>query len=157
MKRYLLILVAVFIVTTGTIARGGAPRLGWAGSAAAARDRGQDRDDERRDRDDRNRHDHDRFDDRDRQAAREWYEHHRDRHEFRDRDRWSPEYEGRMREGYVLDSEMRRMCRPVPAELTYRLGPCPRGYRYVIVGGHVCLIDEGYRVHDVIHLEFNIR
>jgi hypothetical protein len=25
----------------------------------------------------------------------------------------------------------------------------------VVIGGHVCLIDRGYRVHDAIHLEFS--
>jgi hypothetical protein len=33
--------------------------------------------------------------------------------------------------------------------------PPPRGYRYVFIGGHACLIDSGYRVHDVIHFELN--
>jgi hypothetical protein len=28
-------------------------------------------------------------------------------------------------------------------------------YRYVFIGGHACLIDSRYRVHDVIHFELN--
>ena len=27
--------------------------------------------------------------------------------------------------------------------------------RYVFIGGHACLIDSRYRVHDVIHFELN--
>jgi hypothetical protein len=52
---------------------------------------------------------------------------------------------------------LRRMARPVPEDLLYQLPPPPRYCRYVVIGGHVCLVDEGYRVRDVIHLEFNLR
>jgi hypothetical protein len=33
---------------------------------------------------------------------------------------------------------------------------CPRHYRYVIVGGHICLIDDSFHVSDVIHFELNL-
>jgi Ni/Co efflux regulator RcnB len=136
-----------------------------------AQDRGQDQD--RRDqggydqgRQDQNHHDeyrsdqrqeHSRFDDHDRQVTRDWYNEHRDHRArgLRDRDRLSPEYESRLREGDVLDRDMRRRIYPVPPDYYRRLPPQPRGYRYVFIGGHACLIDSGYRVHDVIHFELN--
>lgn len=118
-----------------------------------ARERGQERDDRRDDR-----HDHYRFDDHDRREARDWYEHHRDRppEGFRESRRFAREYEGRLRDGYVLDPDMRRMCRPVPEDLAYRLPPPPRDCRYVVIGGHLCLIDRDYRIQDVIHFELNL-
>ncbi|MGB7624683.1 MAG: hypothetical protein WBN92_20245, partial [Terriglobia bacterium] len=69
--------------------------------------------------------------------------------------RWNNDYEGRLRPGYVLDNDMRRMSHPAPNEFTRGLGRPPRGYRYVIIGGHVVLVDSGYRVHDTIHLHVN--
>jgi len=121
--------------------------------------RGNQNDQGRRNRwqDDQNRgrENHNRFDDHDRQAAREWYEQHRDYRGVRENDRLTPEYENRLREGYVMDYQMRRMARPAPYELVQRFGPPPPGYRYVIVNGHVVLVDRGYRVHDVMHFELN--
>jgi hypothetical protein len=67
----------------------------------------------------------------------------------------TPEYESRLREGDVLDRDMRRMIHPIPPDYYRRLPPPPRGYRYFFIGRHACLIDSGYRVHDVIHLELN--
>jgi Ni/Co efflux regulator RcnB len=101
--------------------------------------------------------DHSRFDDHDRQISRDWYNQHHDHPPagLRDRDRLRPEYESRLREGYVLDRNMRRMVYTVPSDYYRRLPPPPRGYRYVFIGGHMVLIDSGYRVHDVIHFEAN--
>jgi Ni/Co efflux regulator RcnB len=103
------------------------------------------------------RQEHSRFDDHDRQVTRDWYNEHRDRRPrgLRDRDRLAPEYESRLREGDVLDRDMRRRIYPIPVDYYRRLPPPPYGYRYVFIGGHVCLIDSGYRVHDVIHFELN--
>ena len=137
------------------------------GGAMRAQDRGQDqdrRDQDRHDqgqgdqrRDDRRGQDHSRFDDHDRQVSRDWYNQHHDHPPagLRDRDRLVPEYESRLREGYVLDRDMRRMIYPVPADYYRRLPPPPRGYRYVFIRGHTVLIDGGYRIHDVIHFELN--
>ena len=151
--------------------------LALTGGAMQAQDRGQDQDhrDQGRNnqgnrdqgrydrdhhdqyRDDQRGQDHSRFDDRDRQASRDWYNEHHDRRPLglRDRDRLDPEYESRLREGYVLDRNMRRRVYPVPDDYYRRLPPPPRGYRYVFIGGHAVLIDNGYRVHDVIHFELN--
>lgn len=139
--------------------------LALTGGAIHAQDRGQDQD--RHDQDhydqdhrDQDHHDqdHSRFDDHDRQESRDWYNQHRNHLPpgLRDRDRLPPQYESRIREGYVLDRNMRRMVHPVPADYYRRLPPPPRGYRYVFLGGHTVLIDGGYRVHDVIHFELGL-
>ena len=141
--------------------------LALTGVAVQAQDRGQDqehRDQGRHDqdhhdqyRDDQRGQDHSRFDDHDRQASRDWYNEHHDRRPMglRDRDQLAPEYESRLREGYVLDRNMRRRIYSVPDGYYRRLPPPPRGYRYIFIGGHAVLIDNGYRVHDVIHFELN--
>jgi len=115
------------------------------GTFAQDRDRDKDRD-------------HPRFEDRDRQAARGWYNEHHDRlpEGLRDRDRLTPELESRLQVGVVLDQDLRHRIHPMPAELIERLPPCPPHYRYVIIGGHICLIDEGFHVSDVIHFELNL-
>ena len=61
-----------------------------------------------------------------------------------------------LRSAYVFYEEMRRMSRPAPYEMTRGLGRAPRGYRYVVVGGHVVMVDDGYRVHDSIRFEINV-
>jgi len=159
LKRHLPIWIAVIVGSTGLFGWRAKPLLALTGGAAMAREHGRDGDDD----DDRHHHKdkhhgHDRFDDDDRHEAHEWYEHHRERppEGFRDGDRFAPEYEGRLRYGYVLEPDLRRRCHPVPEDLEYRLPPPPRYCRYVVIGGHLCLIDNGYRVHDVIHFEFNL-
>lgn len=104
---------------------------------------------------DRDHHDHDRFDDHDRQGARDWYQHHHNAFNEREGRYWHREWEPDIREGFVFTPEMRRAFRPVPHDLLVRLGPAPPGYRYVVIGDHVCLIDRGYEIHDVLHFELN--
>lgn len=104
---------------------------------------------------DRDHHDHDRFDDHDRGQARDWYQHHHDAFRVKEGRYWHREWEPDIREGFVFTPEMRRGFRPVPHDLLVRLGPAPPGYRYVVIGDHVCLIDDGYRIHDVLHFELN--
>jgi Ni/Co efflux regulator RcnB len=141
--------------------------LALTGGAMQAQDRGQDQDHHDQARHDENQHnqyrsdqrgqDHSRFDDHDRQVSRDWYNEHHDHPPvgLRDRDRLTPQYESRLREGAVLDRDMRRRIHAVPDDYYRRLPPPPRGYRYVFIGGHTCLIDDSYRVHDVIHFELN--
>jgi Ni/Co efflux regulator RcnB len=96
------------------------------------------------------------FNDKQRQYAHTYYNQNRDQEVFRQDNRWNNDYENRLQPGYVLDNDMRRMSRPAPYEMTRGFGPAPRGYRYVVIGGHVVLIDDGYRVHDTIHFELNL-
>jgi hypothetical protein len=125
--------------------------LPFSGGSAFAQDHDRDRD---RDRD----HDHPRFEDHDRQVVRGWFTEHHDHlpRGLRNPDRLPPELEPRLQVGVVLDRDMRHRIHPVPEELLERLPPCPRHYRYVIIGGHICLIDDGYHVSDVIHFELNL-
>ncbi|HEV2348468.1 MAG TPA: hypothetical protein VG028_01345 [Terriglobia bacterium] len=164
-NRFGAILLGMSMGLSGAIARGASAAPSRMGGAAW---HGQDRGDARRgseyrrwrqDDEERGRGNPHRFRDRDRRAAHEWYGRHRQHppEGFRQRDWLAPEYESRLRVGYVLDPDMRRMCRPVPYDLLQELPPCPRRYRYVVIGGHICLLDRGYRVHDVIHLEVNFR
>ncbi len=135
--------------------------LALTGSFTVAQDRGQDK----QDRNDQGRDDrgenrgqakkhYRQFNDNQRQSARQYYNQHQDEPAFQ-RNRWNHDYESRLQPGYVLDPDMRRLSPPAPRELTRGLGPAPRGYRYIVVGGHVVLVDNGYRVHDAIHLELN--
>jgi hypothetical protein len=123
----------------------------FAGSGIFAQEREHDKD---RDRDSDRR----RFDDHDRQAAYGWYKEHREHlpEGLRERDRLTAEFESRLREGEVLDRDLRHRIHPVPHELLERLPPCPEHYRYAIIGGHICLIDGGWRLHDVIHFELSL-
>ena len=92
----------------------------------------QDHDD--RDHHDMDHHDHDRFDDHDRQGARDWY---RDHHDYVRHDEgryWHRKWEPNIHEGFVFTPEMRRAFRPVPHDLYVRLAPPPPGYRYVFIG-----------------------
>jgi hypothetical protein len=97
-----------------------------------------------------------RFNQRQQQYARTYYNQNQNHEAFRRDDRWNDDYERRIQPGYVLDDDMRRMSRPAPYEMTRGMGRPPRGYRYIVIGGHVILVDSGYRVHDAIHFEINI-
>jgi Ni/Co efflux regulator RcnB len=103
---------------------------------------------------DRSRPSHDRFDDHDQQVTRDWYNQHQSHPPagFRDRDRLSPEEEGRLREGQRLDNSFRNRTHPVPSDLGRRLPPPPPRHRYVSIGGHIVLMDNNNTVRSVIHL-----
>jgi hypothetical protein len=96
------------------------------------------------------------FNQRQQQYARTYYNQYHNQDVFRRDDRWNDDYDRRIQPGYVLDDDMRRMSRPAPYEMTRGMGRPPRGYRYIVIGGHVILIDGGYRVHDAIHFEINL-
>jgi hypothetical protein len=98
---------------------------------------------------------HDHFDDHDRQVARDWYHTHPDAFRHDEGVYWHSEWEPNIREGFVLTPDMRAGIRPVPHDLYVTLAPPPRHYRYVIIGDHVVLVDNGYRIHDVLHFELN--
>ena len=91
-----------------------------------------------------------------RQHANIYYNQNRNQEVFKPDSRWNNDYQNRLQPGYVLDNDMRGMSRPAPPEMTRGLGPAPRGYSYVVIGGHMVLIDGGYRVHDAIHLHINL-
>jgi len=94
------------------------------------------------------------FNDNQRQYARTYYNQHQQ--VFVQPNQWNDDYERRIQPGYVLDDDMRRMSRPAPYDMIRGMGRAPRGYHYVVIGGHVVLVDGRYRVHDAIHLELNL-
>jgi Ni/Co efflux regulator RcnB len=98
-----------------------------------------------------------RINDHDRQAANTWYEQHRNSppRGFRRTDRLPQQYEARLQPGYQFDPYMRRRAYAAPSDLTRGFAPAPRGYRYVVIGGHIVLVDTGYRVADVFRLNIS--
>jgi Ni/Co efflux regulator RcnB len=106
---------------------------------------------------DPDREEHKKFDDHDRNSMRDWYRDHRGHPPkgFRDRDRLSDEFERRLTIGFVLTPDYRRRVVSVPGDLYRRFPPPPRGYRYVVIGGHICLVDRDWRVADVVHFELD--
>jgi hypothetical protein len=93
------------------------------------------------------------FGDPDRQAMREWYRNHPNAPEFQDQRRWTDQLEQRLQVGIVLAPDLRAWARPAPPDLSGRLARLPRGYRYVIVGEHVVVVDDGWRIQDVNHFD----
>lgn len=91
----------------------------------------------------------------DRAYLDDWYRGHRGHLtvEFEGRDHWRPQYEQRIVTGYVVEPELRRWAHPAPVEFEAHLGQLPRGYRYVVIGDHICVVDDGWRVYDVYHLD----
>ena len=123
--------------------------LAVSGSAALAQDRGQ--------RNGQNQQGHTQFDEHDQQVTRDWYNQNQAHAPagLRNQDRLSTDEESRLREGEVLDRNLRRKVHPAPPDLARRLPPPPSDHRYVAIGGHVGLIDKNYQVKGVIHLHDN--
>ena len=118
--------------------------LALTGSAALAQDRG-------------NQQGHTQFDEHDQQVTRDWYNQNQAHPPagLRNQDRLSADEESRLHEGAVLDKDLRRKVHPAPPDLS-RLYPAPpRDHRYVVIGGHVGLIDNKFQVKAVIHLHDN--
>jgi len=97
---------------------------------------------------------HTQFDEKDRQTTTNWYNQHKDHPPagFRDKDRLNADQESRLREGAVLDKDLRKKVHPVPEDLKRNLPPPPNDHRYVAIGGNVGLMDNHYQVKSVIHL-----
>jgi Ni/Co efflux regulator RcnB len=93
----------------------------------------------------------------DRQAAQQWAQEHRAQppRGFRREDRLPAQYETRIAPGYVFDTYARQRSYAVPLEMVRSFSPPPPGYRYLVIGGNVVLVDDGYRVQDVIRLQVN--
>jgi Ni/Co efflux regulator RcnB len=123
--------------------------LALAGSAAMAQDRGQ--------RSGQNQQGHTQFDEHDQQVTRDWYNQNQAHAPagLRNQDQLSAGEESRLREGEVLDRNLRKKVHPAPPDLARRLPPPPSDHRYVAIGGHVGLIDKNYQIKGVIHLHDN--
>ncbi len=95
------------------------------------------------------------FTDQDLQILHEWYADHRDRLpiEFEARLHWNADFENRFQIGVALGPDMRRWAHPVPHELADRLHPLPPGFRYMVMGNHICIVDDAWNVRDIYHFE----
>ena len=109
---------------------------------------------DQRPRDEQNRDGRAGFNARDEQAARDWHNQHKDHPPagFRNQDRLSADEDSRLREGAVLDNNLRRKVHPIPSDLRHQLAPPPPDHRYVAIGGHIGLIDNNFHVKAVIRL-----
>lgn len=118
--------------------------VAFSGAMALAQEREQ-RSDQR---------EHKQLDGHDQQAARDWYNQHREHAPagLRNEDRLSADEESRLHEGAVLDRHLRKKVHSAPRDLTRHLPPPAHNHRYVVIGGHVGLIDNENRVQAVIHL-----
>ena len=98
-----------------------------------------------------------RFADRDRTAATNYYASHRSAppRGLRDRDRIPAAQRAQVGPGYVFDRNTRSQVYAAPSAMSRGFTPAPRGYRYVVYGGQVMLVDAGYRVSDVISLNIS--
>lgn len=93
----------------------------------------------------------------DRQVANTWYNQHRNNppRGFRRTDRLPQQYETRLQPGYQFDPYLRQRAYAAPSDLTRSFAPAPRGYRYMVVGGHIVLVDASFRVADVFRLNIS--
>jgi len=102
--------------------------------------------------------DHPMFDDHEHVVVNGWWEHHHDHPVigFRVEDRLPAEFEAQLRPGFVLSLDWRhRWMHPIPADLNGELPPPPPHYRYYVIGGHICLVDQrDWHVADVININF---
>jgi hypothetical protein len=85
--------------------------------------------------------------------ARTYYGQNQNVEAFRHDNRWNNDFDIWLQPGYVLDQNMQRMSRPAPDAMIRGLGRAPGGYRYIVIGGRLVLVDSQYRVHDTIRLE----
>lgn len=95
---------------------------------------------------------HSRFDDHDRQVAQDWYSQHQTHpvRGIRSQDQLSTDQEARLQEGKPLDRELRRHAYSAPSDLRRHLATPPRHHQYMVVGGHLVLVDQHNVVRDVI-------
>lgn len=92
-----------------------------------------------------------RFSDYDRRAFVGFYREHRDERWFRER---APRGLA-LAYGRVLGPRYRHYCHPVPVVVLRELPPPPPRCHYLLFGGNVVLVNEGYRVQDFIQLSLN--
>jgi len=93
-----------------------------------------------------------RFDDRDRREFRSWYNSHRQ--DFRNR--LPRDLDSRIGSGYRVGPEVSRYYRPVPYDLARRLPMPPPGYRYVMLGDRLVLLDNRDMVRDGFSFHLNL-
>jgi hypothetical protein len=100
---------------------------------------------------------HAEFDANDQQVTREWYAQNSERPAvgLRDEDRLSAREESRLHVGALMDKDLRNKVHPAPLDLTRRLPDPLSDHSYVLIGGHLALVDSAFRIKAVIHLNDN--
>ena len=86
-------------------------------------------------------------------VTREWYRQNHDRAGAGWDERLSAEEEGRLRRGYRLDPELRHRAHWLPEDLSQRYRTPPAGYRWVVIGGQVLLLDGNYQIREVYRID----
>jgi hypothetical protein len=59
----------------------------------------------------------------------------------------------RLQVGNVVDPDLQDRARPAPDDLVNQLTVPPRGWRYVIIGDRLCLVDRDWRIHESFHFQ----
>ena len=100
---------------------------------------------------------HTEFDSHDQQVARDWFTQNQERPAggLRNEDRLSAAEESRLHVGALMDKDLRLKVHPVPFDLTRQLPDPASDHRYVVIGGHLALIDSAFRIKAIIHLHDN--
>jgi hypothetical protein len=155
--RWLIVLFVGFGIAIVPGARGS-----WARPGSPFRDHGHDHDKHHHEKEhhdngrhrgwERNGKGYYRFNDYDRGVVVRYYQGHRD-------ERWFHERVPRgyaLAYGHVLEPGYRRYCHPLPPVMLRELPPPPPRCRYFLFGGNVVLFDDGYRVHDFVHIDINL-
>ncbi len=98
------------------------------------------------------------FRDNDRELANNWAQHNRANLPpgLRNRDRLPPGIERKLQRGYIIEPALREQIHPAPPQLVRVFAPAPAGFRYVVFGGHVVLLDPRFRIADIIRVNINI-
>lgn len=102
----------------------------------------------------RNNNQYHRFDARDRQNFQSWYSRNRSRAPWAN-DRYPRGWDSRIRPGYRIGPDMWRYYRPVPYDLARTLPLPPPGYRYVMLGNRIVLVDNYDTIRDGFSFSFN--
>lgn len=99
---------------------------------------------------------HDRYDDHDRDAARDWYRAHYSHlpRGLAKRDRLPPGLEKQLVVRGTLPPGLQKQMRPCPRELEAMFPPPPPDYAHVVIGGNVVLVNRlNFQIADVLHLD----
>lgn len=59
----------------------------------------------------------------------------------------------RLQVGNVVEPDLQDRARPAPDDLANHLSVPPRGWRYVIIGDRLCLVDRDWRIHESFHFQ----
>lgn len=96
--------------------------------------------------------DFDRFDNRDRDTIQQWNNSHQNAvnqflQNFGVRMQQG-DLDQRLQVGNVVDEDLQSRAQRAPEDLVQRLSPPPRGWRYLVIGDRLILVDRDWRIHE---------